>query len=216
MTDYTYLSSQIKIDIWLSGYKLGLSIIQVGTYAICCKDCDCYQHVYNCLKCLLEWFSKIFWWQTGEQNWLLNSTVCMCAQHYKYCLMPWLETICLQGHWKQSADGQVQFNVGGKDVNNLCAIWTYLFLAVGGRSHCTSASNWELPLLCSPALQETSSLIKSWGNTYDFLQHLFLHCIAMCYTIGWKDLRATFFWPNILFGKENDTGWWGSPGRSGV
>jgi len=29
MTDYTYLSSQIKIDIWLSGYKLGLSIIQV-------------------------------------------------------------------------------------------------------------------------------------------------------------------------------------------
>ena len=134
MTDYTYLSSQIKIDIWLSGYKLGLSIIQVGTYAICCKDCDCYQHVYNCLKCLLEWFSKIFWWQTGEQNWLLNSTVCMCAQHYKYCLMPWLETICLQGHWKQSADGQVQFNVGGKDVNNLCAIWTYLFLAVGALS----------------------------------------------------------------------------------
>ena len=32
------------------------------------------------------------------------------------------------------------------------------------------------------------------------------------YYVGWKDLRA-IFWPNILFGKVNDTGWWGSSGR---
>ena len=131
------------------------------------------------------------------------------------------ETICLQGHRKQSADGQAQLNVGGKVVNNLCAkhmakFWSYLSLGVRRRSHCTSASNWELPLLCSPALQGTSSLIKSWENTYDFLQHPFLHHIAMSYTmhVGWKDLRAIFFWPNVFFWKENNTSWWGSPGRS--
>ena len=42
------------------------------------------------------------------------------------------------------------------------------YLVVRRRSHCTSASNWELPLLCYPTLQGTSSLIKSWENTYDF------------------------------------------------
>ena len=42
------------------------------------------------------------------------------------------------------------------------------YLAVRRRSHCTSVSNWELPLLCFPALQGTSSLIKSSENTYDF------------------------------------------------
>ena len=46
--------------------------------------------------------------------------------------------------------------------------YTVVLLAVMRRSHCTSASNWELPLLCSPALQGTSSL----ENTYDFLQIL--------------------------------------------
>ena len=39
------------------------------------------------------------------------------------------------------------------------------YLAVRRRSHCTSASNWGLPLLCFPALQGTSSLIKSWEST---------------------------------------------------
>ena len=41
------------------------------------------------------------------------------------------------------------------------------YLAVRRRSHCTSVSNWGLPLLCFPALQRTSSLIKSWENIYD-------------------------------------------------
>ena len=40
------------------------------------------------------------------------------------------------------------------------------YLVVRWRSHCISASNWDLPLLCYPTLQGTSSLIK---NTYDFL-----------------------------------------------
>ena len=35
------------------------------------------------------------------------------------------------------------------------------------------------------------------------------------YNVDWKELRAIFFWPNTLFGKGNDTGWWGSPDRSG-
>ena len=35
------------------------------------------------------------------------------------------------------------------------------YLVVRRRSHCTSTSNWELPLLCYPTLQGTSSLIKS-------------------------------------------------------
>ena len=35
------------------------------------------------------------------------------------------------------------------------------YLVVRWRSHCTSASNWELPLLCYPILQGTSSLIKT-------------------------------------------------------
>ena len=39
------------------------------------------------------------------------------------------------------------------------------YLAVRRPSHCTSASNWGLPLLCFPALQGTSSLIKSWEST---------------------------------------------------
>ena len=42
------------------------------------------------------------------------------------------------------------------------------YLVVRWHSHCTSASNWELPLLCYPTLQGTSSLIKSWENTYNF------------------------------------------------
>ena len=35
------------------------------------------------------------------------------------------------------------------------------YLVVRWHSHCTSASNWELSLLCYPALQGTSSLIKT-------------------------------------------------------
>ena len=61
-----------------------------------------------------------------------------------------------QGRWKQSADGQAQLDVGGEAANNLrtkhaAEFWTLLFLAVRRCSHCTSASNWELPLrlLCS-------------------------------------------------------------------
>ena len=84
------------------------------------------------------------------------------------------------------------------------------------RSHCTSASNWELPLLCSPALQGTSSL----ENTIFCNILFFVVAIATIkgqdlYYVGWKDLRAIFR-PNILFGKGNDTGWWGSPGRYGT
>ena len=36
-------------------------------------------------------------------------------------------------------------------------------------SHCISASSRELPLLCAPALQGTTSL----ENSYDYLQHPF-------------------------------------------
>ena len=35
------------------------------------------------------------------------------------------------------------------------------------------------------------------------------------YYVGCKDLRAIFR-PNIFFVKENDTNWWGSPGRYGT
>ena len=55
------------------------------------------------------------------------------------------------------------------------------YLVVRWRSHCTSASNWELPLLCYPTLQGTSSLIKSWENTYNFsycCERENLQCIA--------------------------------------
>ena len=53
-------------------------------------------------------------------------------------------------------------NARGKILDLVC------YLVVRWRSQCTSASNWELPLLCYPTLQGTSSLIKSWENTYDF------------------------------------------------
>ena len=54
----------------------------------------------------------------------------------------------VQGHRKQSPDGQAQLDVGGEAVNNSRAkraakIWTLVFLAVRRRSHCTSASNWD-------------------------------------------------------------------------
>ena len=57
-------------------------------------------------------------------------------------------TVINQGRRKQSPDGQAQLDVGGEAVNNSRAkraakIWTFLFLAVRRRSHCTSASNWD-------------------------------------------------------------------------
>ena len=146
----------------------------------------------------------------------------MCAQHYKYILFDAMIKklyVC-----RAIGSNHQMVRPSSMSVVKLLIIcvqstWQNFgatFLAVRRRSHCTSASNWELPLLCSPALQGTSSLIKSWENTYDFLQHPFLHHIAMSYTmhVGWKDLRAIFFWPNIFFWKENNTSWWGSPGRS--
>ena len=73
-------------------------------------------------------------------------------------------------------------------------------------SHCTSASNWELPLLCSllqdhnrfKAMQKTTSFFSSYCNQGHDLYH-----------VGWKDLSSS------SFGKGNDTSWWGSLGRSG-
>ena len=67
-----------------------------------------------------------------------------------------------QGRRKQSADGQAQLDVCGEAVNNsrskrAAKIWIY-FLAVRKRSHCTSASNWELPLLCSLSLACTERM----------------------------------------------------------
>jgi len=67
----------------------------------------------------------------------------------------------MQGRRKQSADGQAQLNAGGEDTIILRSRSAQQFLAVRRRSHYTSTSNWELPLLDSPALQETLSLIKS-------------------------------------------------------
>ena len=81
-------------------------------------------------------------------------------------------------------------------------------------SHCTSASNWELPLCCHPTLQGTSSLTKSWENTYDF--HIATK--AMTYTmhvLGWKCLRVICLAERFLTWKRNDNGWWESPGRYG-
>ena len=40
------------------------------------------------------------------------------------------------------------------------------YLPVRWCSHCTSASNWELPLLCCPTLQGTSSLIENTIFSY--------------------------------------------------
>ena len=75
---------------------------------------------------------------------------------------------------------------------------------------------WRAPAKISPlqlqtggtiilfsCLAKTSSLIKSWENTHDFLQHPFLRRTAtkaMTYTmhVGWKDLRAIFFCPNVF------------------
>ena len=59
----------------------------------------------------------------------------------------------MQGHRKLSADGRAQLDVGGEAANNLD-----LFLAVRRCSHFTSASNWELPLLCSLSLACTECM----------------------------------------------------------
>ena len=83
--------------------------------------------------------------------------------------------ILLQGRWKQSADGQAQLDVGGKGINNSRAkhaakFWTQLFLAVRRRTHCTSASNWESPLLCSLSLGHTEC--KSYACTLTYVSLL--------------------------------------------
>ena len=63
-------------------------------------------------------------------------------------------------------DGQAQLDVGGEAVNNsrMQSVRQNLdlasYLVIRWRSHCTSPSNWELPLLCYPTLQGTSSSIK--------------------------------------------------------
>ena len=54
----------------------------------------------------------------------------------------------MQGHQKQSPNGQAQLDVGGEVVDNSRAkraakICTLVFLAVRRPSHCTSASNWD-------------------------------------------------------------------------
>ena len=51
--------------------------------------------------------------------------------------------------------------------------WPSYILAVRKCSHCTSASNWRLPLLCSSLLQETSSLINLEKTVTIFCNILF-------------------------------------------
>ena len=161
----------------------------------------------------------------------VNKTDCLtpqCACVHSITSTVWchdLETICLKGRRKQSADGQVQFNVGGEVVNNSCAkcaakFWTYLFLAVGGALIALQLQTGSYPYFALlPCKEGTSSLIKSWEHLQFSATSCSSSCSSSCcyelYHVDWKDLRAIFFWPNVLFGKGNDTGWWGSPGRSG-
>ena len=84
----------------------------------------------------------------------------------------------IQGCRKQSADGQARLDVSGEATNNSCtrSAWQYFgprflasYLAVRRRSHCTSASNWGLPLLCFP-----DKILRK----HDFLQYPFLRRTA--------------------------------------
>ena len=63
-----------------------------------------------------------------------------------------------QGRRKQSADGQARLDV---DSETVIILVLASYSAVRQRSHCTSVSNWGLPLLCFLALQGNSSWIKS-------------------------------------------------------
>ena len=70
-----------------------------------------------------------------------------------------------QGRRKQSADGQAQLDVGGEGATNLHSKNLDLFLTVRRHSHFTSASNWELPLLCSLSLACTNVCVHTYGTS---------------------------------------------------
>ena len=78
------------------------------------------------------------------------------------------------------------------------------YLAVRRRSHCTSASNWGLPLLCFPALQGSSSLIKclisatsfssSYCNKGHDLYHAPIAIVASPNNIHYVEKLRNGFW----------------------
>ena len=71
------------------------------------------------------------------------------------------------------------------------------YLLVKWCSHCTSASNWELSLLCFPALQE---------NTYDFsycnqcCEREKLQCVAHAgWRLGYVQQHSKFDWTGVWY-----------------